>query len=364
MLSFMMRTGKKSLRGIIPMVADKITDKPTDKSVWPNNTVVGVLCGGWSSEREVSLRSGKNCLSALHRLGYANAVMVDAQLAKTNKPQFLQLLQTLDVAFLALHGAGGEDGSIQGLLSVLDIPFTGNDLTGCALTMDKVITKQILAANHLPVLPTLTIDTRLPQATWPVPERWPVMVKPLGEGSSIGMSKVNTANALPAAITAAAHYGHRVMIEPYVEGLSVTVGVFDREGQPTVTPILGFKTQTEWYDLTAKYTPGLTEFLLPAPLSALQTEQIQQQTLQAHQACHCHGVSRVDWIVEPDGKAYILEVNTIPGMTDLSDLPAQAGAMGVSYDQLVEYLLQTAKKPAHAVAEQSPVDTVCAVSAG
>ena len=235
---------------------------------WPLTTSVGVLCGGWSSERDVSLRSGNNCLSALHRLGFSQATLIDVQQARENLPAFMAAIQRIDVAFLTLHGAGGEDGAIQGFLEVLGIPYTGNGIKASALTMDKIVTKHLLAAHGLPVLPTLEVNTSLDPLTWPLPDRFPVMVKPLGEGSSIGMQKVNTQQELMPAIRFAAQYSQRVLIEPFIQGLSVTVGVLEPGGKPIATPILGFKTKTEWYDLAAKYTPGLTEFLLPAPLPA------------------------------------------------------------------------------------------------
>jgi D-alanine-D-alanine ligase len=313
---------------------------------WPLTTLVGVLCGGWSSERDVSLRSGQNCLSALHRLGFTQARLIDVQQARENLPAFMAAIQAIEVAFLTIHGSGGEDGAIQGFLEVLGIPYTGNGIKASALTMDKIVTKHLLAAHGLPVLPTLEVDTALDAMTWPIPDRFPVMVKPLGEGSSIGMQKVNALPALAPAIRQAAQYSQRVMIEPYIQGLSVTVGVLEPDGTPVATPILGFKTKTEWYDLTAKYTPGLTEFLLPAPLPAPLTQTIQALTVKAHQVCYCRGVSRIDWIVdEATQQPYILEVNTIPGMTDLSDLPAQAQAMHIGYDQLVNLILHTATKP-------------------
>jgi D-alanine-D-alanine ligase len=168
------------------------------------------------------------------------------------------------------------------------------------------------------------------------------MVKPLNEGSSIGMSKVNRIEDLPAALDVAGQYSSDVMIEPFVVGKSITVGVIDINGAPTVTPILEFRTKTEWYDLEAKYTEGMTEFILPAELPEDVTKKIQELTLASHQAAGCHGVSRTDFVVDAQYNAWILEINSIPGMTNLSDLPAQAKAMGISYDQLVEYILMTA----------------------
>jgi D-alanine-D-alanine ligase len=297
------------------------------------DSVIGVLCGGRSSEREVSLRSGNNCLAALHRKGYPNARLIDLQ------DQVLEALQGVEVAFLALHGQYGEDGCIQGLLEWLRIPYTGNRVGVSALTMNKDWTKRLLHSHGLPVLPWAMVESPTESVNLP----FPVMVKPVGEGSSIGMTKVDSPDALPAAIETARRYAQAVMVEQFAVGTSITVGVIEVNGTPTVTPILAFKTKTDWYDLEAKYTPGLTEFVLPADFSAPLTQAIQQATLAAHKACGCTGVSRTDFVVSADGAFYILEINTIPGMTDLSDLPAQAAAMGMGYDELVEALLHTAR---------------------
>lgn len=302
---------------------------------------IAVLCGGLSSEREVSLRSGKNCLDALHRLGYANAKMIDMdrRVAET------LVREDIELVFLALHGKYGEDGCIQGLLEILGIPYTGNRVRASAITMDKDTTKILLKAHGLPVLPSVTYH-RNGSASFPLDRcdalQFPVMVKPASEGSSIGMSKVNDREALPEALAIAAEHSSTILVETFLPGKSITVGVFNQNGKPVVTPILELRTKTEWYDLEAKYTPGLTEFILPAELDDELTQEIQAISLKAHQVLGCHGVSRVDFVVGQDGSYAILEVNTIPGMTNLSDLPAQAEAMGVSYDQLVDCILATA----------------------
>lgn len=303
---------------------------------------IGVLYGGMASEREVSLRSGKNCFEALKRLGYENSVLIDV-----DKDIAYHLKEnTIDIAFLALHGRYGEDGCIQGLLDILDIPYTGNSVEASALTWNKATTKAVLKAAGLPVLPSVEVDmtTKAGQLCQVSGLRYPVIVKPLAEGSSYGMSKVDKPEALQKALQHAADYGNHVMIEEFIVGKAITVGVFDQDGQPTVTPILELRpVKSEWYDLEAKYTPGATEFILPAELSEIVTKDIQAATLKAHQAAGCHGVSRIDFVVSnADNKFYILEINTIPGMTDLSDLPAQAAAMGIGYDQLVECILKTA----------------------
>lgn len=304
-------------------------------------TRIGVLCGGLSSERDVSLRSGKNCIEALKRLGYENAQMIDVD------RKIAQNLEKegIEIAFLALHGKYGEDGCIQGLLEIVGIPYTGCRVAASALTMDKDLTKRLLKEAGLPVIPSVTFFLGNGRKNFSVDGelQFPVMVKPITEGSSIGMAKVNESEGLPLALKEAAQYTPYVMVEEFVPGKSITVGVFNQNGKPVVTPILELRTKTEWYDLEAKYTEGLTEFILPAELPEDVTKAIQETTLKAHQVAGCHGLSRIDFVVSADNKFYILEINTIPGMTDLSDLPAQANAMGVTYDQLVECILFTAQ---------------------
>lgn len=306
-------------------------------------TRIGVLYGGLASERETSLVTGKNCFEALKRRGYANAVLIDVDRDIAGRLRD----EKIEVVYNALHGRYGEDGCIQGLCEMMGIPYTGNGVRASALTMDKELTKSVLKSAGLPVLPsaTVTVNGKPADLAKIAHLRYPVMVKPMGEGSSIGMSKVNSPDDLEPALSEAARYDERVMVEEFVKGKSITVGVFDREGEPVVTPILELRSKkTDWYDLESKYTKELTEFIIPAELPEEVTRKIQGATLAAHQACGCHGVSRIDFIVDGDDpqKFYILEINTVPGMTEVSDLPAQANAMGISYDELVEYLLKTA----------------------
>lgn len=304
------------------------------------NSRIGVLYGGLSSEREVSLRSGKNCFDALQRLGYANVELLDVN------QQIGQTLaeKKIEIAYIALHGKYGEDGCIQGLLELMGIPYTGCRVAASALTMNKALTKSVLKDAGLPVIDSVvfksgSVNGKPVEMNLP----YPVMVKPINEGSSIGMSKVDKAEDLKDALKTGFQYADEVMVEQYVFGKSLTVGVVEVNGQPQVTPILELRpTKSEWYDLEAKYTEGGTEFILPAELSEQTTKAIQEATLQAHLAAGCRGVSRIDFVVDGDNKFYILEINTIPGMTNLSDLPAQAKAMGIGYDELVECILKTA----------------------
>ena len=304
---------------------------------------IGVLYGGLSSEREVSLRSGKNCFEALQRLGYTNCVLIDAGRDIAQK----LVDEKIEIAYNALHGKYGEDGCIQGLTSILGIPCTGNGVAASAITMDKAHTKAILKDAGLPVLPSINVNMAHKNGKLCSVStlNYPVMVKPMGEGSSVGMSKVDTPDKLQSALALAAKHDQHVMVEEFIKGKSITVGVFDRDGVPTVTPILELRpVSSEWYDYEAKYTAGATEFILPAELPEDVTKKIQETTLAAHKAVGCHGLSRIDFMVDAadNGRFYILEINTVSGMTDISDLPAQAKAMGVGYDELVEYILKTA----------------------
>lgn len=298
---------------------------------------IAVLCGGMSNEREISLRSGKKCLSALHTLGYENAVMVDVN------SDIAQVLtdKKIEIAFNVLHGKYGEDGCIQGLLEILKIPYTGCGVKSSAVCMDKVTTKEILASACVPVIPSISITQEV-ELELAKKLNFPLMVKPACEGSSIGMSRVETFEELKEAFFVAKKCDPKVLIEEYLQGESATVGILLNEaGEPFATTILGFETKTLWYDFEAKYTNGMTKFVLPAKFSAELTEKIQEIAIKAHLACECDSVSRVDFLVY-ENTPYVLEVNTSPGMTDLSDLPAQANEMGISYENLVQLILNTA----------------------
>ena len=307
------------------------------------NTKIGVLYGGLSSEREVSIRSGNNCYDALKRLGYKNCVRIDV----TKDIGTTLANEKIDIAFLALHGTYGEDGCIQGLLEIMNIPYTGSNVLASALAMNKAASKNIFRANNISTLPSVNyslaelqngIKGKLENLTL----RFPVMVKPMSEGSSVGMSKVNSPEQLFNAVVDAGKYKDGVLVEEYLKGKAITIGVLDIGKETIATPILELRTKTEWYDFEAKYTEGLTEFILPAELDETTTKLSQEQAIAAHKALGCKGVSRADFMVSDDNTPYLLEVNTLPGMTNLSDLPAQAKCMGIDYDTLVDILLHSA----------------------
>ena len=288
-----------------------------------------------SSEREVSLRSGKNCLAALHRLGYKNAEIVDVS------PNVMNDLKGFEFAYNTLHGKYGEDGCIQGILEILKIPYTGCGVMSSAICMNKEYTKKVMSTAGLPLIKSVYL---LPDED-PVEKvkglNYPLMVKPVSEGSSFGMAKVDCDGELIDAVENARKYNADILIEEYLVGICATVGVLEKGGEPFSTEILELRPKNEWYDYEAKYTKGMTEFILPAELTPEMTARVKKYAVEAFKVCGCSGVSRVDFLIVND-IPYILEVNTNPGMTDTSDLPAQAKACGIDYDNLVLMILNSA----------------------
>ncbi len=308
-----------------------------ENAVLDKNTKIAVLCGGMSNEREVSLRSGKNVLSALIELGYKNSIIIDVD---KNVVKNLQE-NNIEVCYNTLHGKYGEDGCIQGLLEILGIKYTGCSVKSSANCMDKETTKTILKEAGIKVIKSVCINKGDDVENAVRNLKFPLMVKPSREGSSIGMSKVSSTDELIEALNVAYKSDNKVLIEEYLVGTSCTVGVLEDCDKIFATPVLAFRTKTEWYDYEAKYTKGLTEFILPADFDVKLTEKIKEIAIKSFMALECKGVSRVDFLVQ-DNTPYVLEINTNPGMTDVSDLPAQANAMGISYKELVQIVLNTA----------------------
>ena len=297
---------------------------------------IAVLCGGMSSEREVSLRSGKNCLGALHRLGYKNAEIVDVS------PNIMNDLKGFEYAYNTLHGKYGEDGCIQGVLELMKIPYTGCGVMSSAICMNKEYTKKVLSTNkNIPLIKSAFVrkGDDLMKAVEGL--QYPLITKPVSEGSSFGMTKVNKPEELQSAYEEALKFNDDVLIEEFIDGFFITVGVLEKDGKAFATEILEIRTKTEWYDFDAKYTKGLSEFIVPATgLSKEATELTKKIAVEAHETAGCSGVSRVDFMVKDD-KPYFLEINTNPGMTDTSDLPAQAKVCGIDYDNLVLMILNS-----------------------
>ncbi len=302
------------------------------------NAKIGVLCGGMSSEKEVSMRSGKNCYEALKRLGYINAelIVVDENIASVLKEK------KIEYAYNALHGKYGEDGCIQGLLEILKIPYTGCGVMSSAICMNKEYTKRVLATcDEIPLIKSVFVKKGEDVHKKTQGLNYPLITKPVSEGSSFGMTKVNKPEELDNAYNEAVKYNNDVLIEEFINGYFITVGVLENNGSVFATEILEIRTKTEWYDFDAKYTKGLSEFILPANLDEETTTLIKNIAVKAHVTAGCSGVSRIDFMMK-DNKPYFLEINTSPGMTDTSDLPAQSNAMGIDYDHLVLLILNSA----------------------
>lgn len=301
------------------------------------DTKIAVLMGGPSSEAEVSRRSGKNVFAALQRLGYKNAELIEVD---ENLPITLRE-KGIKVVYNAMHGKYGEDGCIQGMLEAMQIPYTGCGVMASSVCMNKEYTKNILKEAGIPLIKSVLVRKGEDYKEKIKGLQYPFMLKPVSEGSSIGMYKVNTPEEMVECFEKSAQCGQDVMVEEYLEGKSLTVGVLEDGDKMFATEILEFRTKTEWYDYEAKYTAGLTEFILPAELSADMTAKVKEIAIDAFKACDCRGVSRVDFLIA-NNIPYVLEINTSPGMTDLSDLPAQSKATGIGYDTLVQIILNGA----------------------
>ncbi len=305
---------------------------------------VGVLMGGLSREREISLRSGAGCLQALKALGY------DAAGIDVGREAAAQLeSERIEVAFLALHGRFGEDGVMQGLLELMGIPYTGSRVLASALCMNKVRTKQIAAWHGIPTPHFAVFDCSVDPGAAAAEAAgrlgFPVMVKPCDEGSSLGVAKVDDPASLEEAVAVTCRDYNAALVEEFVAGDEITVGLLESAGGLDALPVLQLKPKADFYDFNAKYHEGMTEFILPARLPDGITSRAQQLAKQVHRAMGCRGFSRVDFMIGPGGAPQLTEINTIPGMTDTSDLPAAAAAAGIGYEELVRRMLLTALLP-------------------
>ncbi len=292
---------------------------------------VAVLMGGWSSERTISLRSGQAVLEGLLRCG------VDAHGVDVERATILKELESgnYDRVFIVLHGPGGEDGQMQAVLEVMGIPYTGSEVLASALAMDKLRSKMILEAAGLPTPDYMVLDddTDLEYVTATL--GLPLMVKPVLEGSSIGMTKVNESQQMQDAYQKAAQFTGAVIAERWIEGGEYTVAILGE--QPL--PVIKLETPNEFYDYNAKYQSDQTRYLCPCGLSEEQEGQLQRLALAAFKAVGAKGWGRVDILCSEDGKPWVIELNTVPGMTDHSLVPMAARAAGIEFDQLVYEIL-------------------------
>jgi len=289
--------------------------------------------GGRSAEREISLKSGTRVLDALKTSG------VDAH-AFDPRDHSLEALkaQRFDRAFIALHGRFGEDGTVQGALEYLGIPYTGSGVMASALAMDKWRTKLLWRAAGLPTPGYELMSARTNPAGLAARVGLPLIVKPAREGSSIGMSKVTTIEKIAPAYELAARYDDVVIAERFVGGMELTAAILGDEP----LPLIRLETPREFYDYEAKYFADDTRYICPCGLPADQERSVQRTALEAFHLLGCSGWGRVDAMLDRDGKLQLLEVNTIPGMTDHSLVPMAARAKGISFEDLVVRILETA----------------------
>ncbi|MEW6026400.1 MAG: D-alanine--D-alanine ligase [Planctomycetota bacterium] len=298
---------------------------------------IGVLLGGFSSERAISLKSGKAVFDALKGLGYP------VKAIDVKSPDVLPLLKGIDFAFIALHGKFGEDGALQRILEKHHIPYTGPGPKASQAAFDKSITKKALTSHKIPTAPYVIISIEhranskhytlyAPRSTL----HYPVVVKPCREGSSVGVSIVHNDAELKKALQAAARYDRNILIEQFITGREVTVGILGY----TALPLIEVRPRQAFYSFSAKYQDKKTGYIVNPRLPAKVVRQIQQTALRAYRALGCSGLSRVDLIYSPAKGPFVLEINTIPGMTARSLLPKAARAKGIEFPQLCERLIR------------------------
>lgn len=301
---------------------------------------IGVLLGGLSSEREISIRSGTNVYNILKDLGL-NCVKIDVDRNIAKK----LIDEKIDLAVIMLHGKYGEDGCIQGLLEIMGIPYTGPGVLASSICMNKKITKKILASKNIPVVSSIDVDldnsTELPS----IVKRelsYPVIIKPASEGSSIGILKVENEKEL---IDVLKDYKYEEpFIEKYIEGKEITVGGILTKDEFIELPFLGLLPKNEFYDFDAKYTKGKTLMEIPAKVSNSVEKKVKEYIKIAFETLKLYGVARLDIIIDKEDNPYFLEVNTIPGMTETSDIPAMAEAKGITKEELILLILKSAFK--------------------
>lgn len=304
---------------------------------------VAVLAGGWSDEREISLSSGEACQRALKQAGFSDVDLLDIA-----SDDFFSQISTggYDVAFPALHGRYGEDGCIQGLLEILHLPYAFSGVLASAMGTAKDVAKQMYDTVGIPMPDGVALDSNvamdMAQANELV-ERLglPLFVKPASNGSSYGITKVTDSAELPQAVATAGAKGGKVLVEHGVEGMEITVPVLGNEN-PQALPIVEIVTNAEFYDLKVKYEPASMHHVIPARLDQDVYDRAQMLAVEAHKVLGCRGVSRSDFIVTEDGTPYILETNTIPGMTETSLLPDSARHAGIEFPELCKRVIELA----------------------
>lgn len=296
---------------------------------WIKKQKIGVLYGGTSKEREISLKTGHAVLNALKEMKL-NVVGIDV-----GRDVIQNILkEKITFAFIALHGPLGEDGTIQGALEILGIPYTGSGVLASVLALNKIYSKQIFKSNGIPTSEWIVVkktQKKLPT----IPFGYPVVVKPSSQGSTIGVNIVKNRDSLKRALKEAFKYNEEAIIEKYIPGRELTVGIIGDK----VLPVMEIIPVGKYYDYTAKYVPGKSKHILPAPLPKKVYKRAQELAMMAFNSLNCKAVARVD--MRYDGKnIYVLEVNTIPGMTETSLLPEAASYIGIDFKKLVYYIMK------------------------
>jgi D-alanine-D-alanine ligase len=299
--------------------------------------------GGRSAERDVSLLSGEQIYQALIEKGYdADKIDVDENVVENLKKA------GADVVFIGLHGRFGEDGTIQGLLEIMDLPYTGSGVMASAIAMNKAMSKRVIESAGIPTPPFLVLTS---SSDFDVENEkniiankigYPVVVKPACEGSTIGISIVKNDSEIAAAIELAFSYDKEVVVEKFVEGTEITIGILGND--PAALPTLEIVTETDFYDYETKYTAGLSKHIIPARIPEEYRAKAQKVAIAAHRALNCRGYSRVDVIVDNEGTPHVLEINTLPGMTKLSLYPDSAKAAGYEFPELISKIVELASE--------------------
>jgi len=302
---------------------------------------IGVLMGGPSSEREVSLKSGKAVYEALKQL---NMDTVAIDIKTDNIQENIQLIKSyhINCAFIALHGRFGEDGQIQRLLDNLNLPYTGSGVSASKLSMDKIASRKIFEKNRLDVPKYKVVDKISYHKNWQMEAGliFPLVIKPATHGSSIGLSIIDEEKELDKAIKLAFSFDEKIIIEEYIKGREVTVGILEERALPVIEIV----PKKRFFDYEAKYQVGMTDYIVPAEIEEGIAEKIQSAGLSAHKLLGCFGCSRVDIILSEDNIPFVLELNSIPGFTPISLLPQAAKIVGIEFPDLCLKLIKLANE--------------------
>lgn len=305
------------------------------------NQVVAVVMGGPSAEREVSLNTGAAIANALREYGYTNVAEIDLDPRNFGK----QLAESkAEVVFNAVHGLYGEDGRLQTLLEIREMPYTGSGMIASVSCMDKVITKRMLRDAGISTPACLIVNKKESGIKEKIMQRFslPVVIKPASQGSSIGVEIVKEENQLDEALANAFKYSRDILVEEFIGGKELTVSMMQKDGEVVALPVIHIAPHSGTYDYHSKYTKGATEYICPADLDEETTKKVQEISKQAYEVLGCSGVARADVMLDEEGNGYVLEINTVPGMTATSLVPKAAAAAGISFPELCNIILQSA----------------------